>query len=115
MHYLLLIHGDEAAVQAMDADTTARVMADYRTYTEALQAAGVYVGSNRLRFASTASTVRVRDGKPAVVDGPFTETKEQLGGYFLVDVPNRDAAVAWAVRCPGAVHGAIEVRPVWTR
>jgi hypothetical protein len=115
MQYLLLIHNDEAAVQAMDAETTTRVMAAYTSYTEALQRAGAYLGSNRLRFAPTASTVRVRDGKTSVVDGPFTETKEQLGGYFLIDVPDREAALAWAARCPGAAHGAIEARAVWTR
>ena len=115
MQYLLLIHNDESAVQAMDADTTARVMSDYVDYTEALKQAGVYLGSNRLRFAPTAATVRVRGGKTTVVDGPFTETKEQLGGYFLVDVPDRQAAIGWAERCPGARHGSMEVRPVWTR
>lgn len=115
MQYLLLIHNDEAAVQALDPETTTRVMAAYAAYTEALKEAGVYLGSNRLRFAPTAQTVRVRDGKTSVVDGPFTETKEQLGGYFLVDVADRDAAVSWAARCPGAAHGSMEVRAVWTR
>ena len=115
MQYLLLIHGNESAVQAMNAETTERVMAAYAAYTEALKEGGVYLGSNRLRFAPTASTVRVRDGKTSVVDGPFTETKEQLGGYFLVDVPDRETAVKWAARCPGAAQGAIEVRAVWTR
>ena len=115
MQYLLMIHGDEAAVQSMDEQTTQRVMAAYAAYTEALKQAGVYLGSNRLRYARTAATVRVRDGKTTTVDGPFTETKEQLGGYFLIEVPDREAALAWAARCPGAAHGTMEVRPVWQR
>lgn len=115
MQFLLMIYGDEAAVQKMDDDTTRRTMAAYAAYIDALKESGAYLGSNRLRFTSTAATVRVRDGKTSAVDGPFTETKEQLGGYVLIDVPDREAAVAWAARCPGAAHGAMEVRPVWPR
>ena len=82
-------------------------------YGQALQDAKVVVASNRLRPTSAATTVRVADGKTQVLDGPYAETKEQLGGYFLIDVPDLDAALAWAARCPGASHGAVEVRPVW--
>ena len=74
---------------------------------------GAYVASNRLAPTSAASTVRVRDGEEVVTDGPFAETKEQLGGYYLIDVADLDAALAWAARCPGASHGVVEVRPVW--
>ena len=70
-------------------------------------------GSNRLRPASTATTVRIADGKSQVLDGPYADTKEQLGGYYLIDVADLDAALAWAARCPGASHGVVEVRPVW--
>jgi len=78
-----------------------------------LRDAKVLVGSNRLRPTSTASSVRIADGQTKVLDGPFAETKEQLGGYYLIDVPDQDAALSWAARCPGARHGTIEVRPIW--
>jgi hypothetical protein len=82
-------------------------------YTEAAKSAGVLVGSNRLRPTNTATTVRVADGKTQVLNGPYAETKEQLGGYYLIDVPDLDAALSWAARCPGAEYGSIEVRPIW--
>jgi hypothetical protein len=69
--------------------------------------------SNRLHPADSATTVKVRDGKTEVHNGPFIETREQLGGYYLIDVPDLDAALKWAARCPGASHGTVEVRPVW--
>jgi hypothetical protein len=71
-------------------------------------------GSNRLRPSSAATTVRVANGKPQVVDGPYVESKEQIGGYYLIDVADLDAAISWASRCPGAGHGTVEVRPVWS-
>ena len=88
-------------------------IAAYQAYTEALKQARVYVGSNRLRPTSDATTVKVADGKSQVLDGPFIDSKEQLAGYFLIEVPNLDAALSWAARCPGASHGTIEVRPIW--
>jgi hypothetical protein len=90
-------------------------MASYMAYTEALKKAGALVGSNRLQPTSNATTVRVTDGKSQVLDGPYADSKEQLGGYYLIDVADMDAALSWAARCPGASHGTIEVRPVWTR
>jgi hypothetical protein len=87
--------------------------AAYMAYTEALKKAGALKGSNRLQPVSTATTVRVANGKQQVLDGPYAESKEQLGGYYLIDAPDLDAAIAWAARCPGASHGTIEVRPVW--
>jgi hypothetical protein len=90
------------------------MQAAYMDYTEAMRKAGVLVGSNRLRPTSEATTVRAPGGRKSVLDGPFAETKEQLGGYYLIEVPDLDAALSWAVRCPGAQHGAIEVRPIWT-
>jgi hypothetical protein len=110
MEYMLLIYGSEAQMQAPNPER----MAAYVAYTEALKQAGVLRGGNRLQPISAATTVRARNGKPAVLDGPFAETKEQLGGYYLIDVADLDAALSWASRCPGAAHGAIEVRPLWT-
>jgi hypothetical protein len=114
MQYLLLIYGNEAGMQAASKADTEKVVAAYGAYTEAIKKAGVMAGSNRLRPTTSASTVRVADGKTKVLDGPYAETKEQLAGYYLIDVPDLDAALSWAARCPGASFGAIEVRPVWT-
>ena len=74
---------------------------------------GVWLASNRLRPTSEATTVRNRDGKKSVLNGPFAETKEQLAGFYLMEAPDLDGALAWAARCPGATHGSIEVRPTW--
>src|ERR1700760_1859724 len=87
--------------------------AAYMAYTEALKKAGAYVGSNRLQPVSSATTVKIANGKQQVLDGPYADAKEQLGGYYLVEAPDLDGAIAWAARCPGASHGTIEVRPVW--
>ena len=89
-------------------------LAAYRAYTEALTKAGALKGSNRLGPTSAATTVKLANGKPQVLDGPYADTKEQLGGYFLIDVADLDAALSWAARCPAAGHGVVEVRPVWT-
>ncbi len=88
--------------------------AAYNAFTEALKKSGALSGSNRLQPASTATTVRIANGKSQVLDGPYADTKEQLGGYYLIDVADLDAALAWAARCPGASHGIVEVRPVWS-
>jgi hypothetical protein len=113
MEYMLLIHADPAGMQAMRDAERSSALAAYGAYTEALQKSGVLRAGSRLRTADTATTVRIRDGKTAVQNGPFIETREQLGGYYLIDVPDLDAALSWAARCPGASHGAVEVRPVW--
>jgi hypothetical protein len=89
-------------------------MAAYYAYTEALRKAGALVGSNRLQNADTATTVRVANGKTQVLNGPFVDIKEQLGGYYLIEAADLDAAIAWAARCPGAAHGTVEVRPIFT-
>jgi hypothetical protein len=114
MQYLLLIYGNEAAIQSASKETTNQRIAAYMAYLEAMKKAGVYVGSNRLQPTRTATCVRTASGKTSVVDGPFAETKEQLGGYFLIETPDLDAALSWAARCPGAEIGTIEVRPIWT-
>jgi hypothetical protein len=113
MQYLLMIYSKEGAWDKMSPAEQQQGLAAYNAFTEALKKSGALTGSNRLRGASTATTVRVANGKPQVQDGPYADTKEQLGGYYLIDVADLDAALAWAGRCPGASHGIVEVRPVW--
>jgi len=113
MQYLILIYGDEKgfAQLAGDPEKQKALYAAYGTYTADLRAAGVLLGGAELKPTSTATTVRVRGGRPVTTDGPFAETKEQLGGFYLIDVENLDEAVHWAGRCPTALTGSIEVRP----
>jgi hypothetical protein len=113
MQYLLLIHSDESAMKSAPPEATGQMHAAYMAYTEALSTAGILLGGNRLRPTDTATTVRITGGKTQVLDGPYAETKEQLAGYYLIDVANLDAALSWAARCPGASYGSIEVRPIW--
>jgi hypothetical protein len=113
MQYLLLLHAEEAGFTRMTPEQQQQGMAAYMAYSEALIKAGVLKGSNRLQPVATATTVRVVDGKTQVLDGPYADSKEQLGGYYLIEAPDLDAALAWAARCPGASHGIVEVRPVW--
>src|SRR5690606_2326983 len=87
--------------------------AEFAAFHEALVKSGNYLGGERLRPTTAASTVRVRDQKAVVLSGPYAETQEQIGGYYLIDVPDLDAASEWAKRCPSARNGSIEVRPVW--
>lgn len=113
MKYMLLIYSNEAGMQSASKTDMDQMMAAYGGYVEALKKAGVEAGMDRLHPSSSATTVRAPDGKAKVLNGPYAETKEQLGGYFIIDVPDLDAALAWAARCPGANHGAVEVRPIW--
>lgn len=113
MKYMLLIYGNEAAMQAASKTDIEQTLAAYGAYTEALQKAGVMVDGNRLQGSTAATTVRVNGSKTNVLDGPYAETKEQLAGYYMIDVPDLDAALSWAARCPGASRGTIEVRPIW--
>ncbi len=113
MQYMLMIYSKEDIWSTMPQAEQERGMAAYGAYTEALKSAGALLGANRLKPTNAASTVRVADGKTQVLDGPYAETKEQLGGYFMIDVPDLDAALSWAARCPGASHGIVEVRPIW--
>jgi hypothetical protein len=113
MEYMLLIFADAAAFQSFSPAQQAEGLAAYGAYTEALQKAGVLRGSNRLRPVQSATTVRVANGKTEVLNGPYAETREELAGYYLIDVPDLDAALSWAARCPGASHGIMEVRPIW--
>lgn len=114
MQYLLALYMDESGWDKMTPEQQQQGVAAYGAYTEALKSAGVLVGSNRLRPSSTATTVRTANGKTQVLDGPFAESKEQLAGYYLINVQDLDAAMLWAGRCPAAQHGIVEVRAVWS-
>lgn len=114
MQYMLMIYGNEAAMQSASAEQSGQVLAAYGAYTEALKQAGALVAGDRLRPTSSATTVRLADGKTQVLNGPYAETKEQLGGYYVIEAPDLDAALAWAARCPAATYGTVEVRPIWT-
>jgi len=114
MQYLLMVYVNEASWPKMSKAEQEQGMAAYGAYTEALNKAGVLKGSNRLQPVSTATTVRLANGKPQVLDGPYVDSKEQVGGYYLIDVPDLDSAISWASRCPGASHGVVEVRPIWS-
>ena len=109
MKYMLLIYEDDAERMAHMDDR----MPHCSAYAQAMQKAGIYVAGERLRSASTTTSVRVANGKTQVVDGPYAEAKEQLGGFHIIDVPDLDTALAWAARCPSASRGVVEVRPVW--
>ncbi len=111
--YLLMIHSNEKAMQAAPRDQIGAMITAYGAYTNAMKEAGAYVGGERLHPSSTGTVVRVKNGKPSVLNGPYAEVKEQLGGYYLIEAPDLDGAIAWAARCPGAETGAIEVRPIW--
>jgi hypothetical protein len=112
MQYLLLIYGDEAASKnATQADMNA-MFAAYRDFTDSVLKSGHMKAGDALQPSTTATTVRVRDGKTLRTDGPFAETKEQLGGYYLVEAKDLDEATKLAARIPGARTGSIEVRPV---
>ena len=114
MQYMILIYGEEKAFAQManDPQAQAQMYAAYGRYGADMREAGVLRGGAELKPTLSATTVRVRNGKTLSTDGPFAETKEQLGGYYLIDVPDLDKAVHWAARCPAAQGGSIEVRPV---
>jgi hypothetical protein len=108
-----MIVSNEGRWTKMTQEERVQGVAAYSAYTEALKQAGVLAGSNRLQPTSAATTVRVANGKSQVLNGPYADAKEQLGGYYLIDVPDLDAALSWAARCPAASYGAVEVRPIW--
>ena len=112
MQYMLLIYRDESAIQRATAQDRSAMTGAFLAYTTALREAGAFVSGDRLGMANTATTVRVVEGNTRVLDGPYADTKEQLGGYYLIDVADLDAALGWAARCPGAQYGIMEVRPV---
>lgn len=112
MQYLLLIYENEKQWAAMPAAESEKIFGEYYTFTQGIAQSGHYKGGNPLQPTNTATTVRVRDGKRETTDGPFAETREQLGGYYLVDAKDLDEAISIAERIPGARTGSIEVRPV---
>lgn len=116
MQYLLLIYETEREFyDALGETEKQEIYRQYRELIQELEKSGKYIGGHQLQPIGTATTVRVRDGKSAVTDGPFAETKEQLGGYFLVEAKDRDEALAIAARIPSVHRGSIEVRPVVMR
>jgi hypothetical protein len=113
MNYLLLIYASEADERKMNESVMKTMMDEYMDFTKSIVQSGHFKGADRLQPVGTASTVRVRDGKVTTTDGPFAETREQLGGYYLVEAKNLDEAIAIAARIPSAKMGSVEVRPVW--
>ncbi len=111
MRYLLLIYTEEST-EPPTPEEADQVMADYWAYEKALADAGVKEAGEALQGTQTATTVRIKDDERVVTDGPYAETREVLGGFYLVDVPDLDAAIEWAARCPGAKYGTMEVRPI---
>jgi hypothetical protein len=114
MNYLLLIYTSEATEAEMQADPAAMeaIMAAYNDFTRETRERGVFVAGEALHPTATATTIRVRNGKATVTDGPFAETKEQLGGFYLLNCKDLDQALEFAAKIPGAQHGSIEVRPI---
>ena len=112
MKYLLMIYCDEAADARRSKEELEKEMGAYWAFTNEVKEAGAYQAGEALHPTSTATTVRVRDGKIVTTDGPFAETKEQLGGYYVVDCKNLDEAIQWAAKIPHASISSVEVRPV---
>ena len=113
MKYMLMIYASEAQENAMTSADTQALMQAYTAYTEALASSGALLAGERLRPAESATTVRLKGGRTEVLNGPYAETREQLGGYYLLEVEDMAAALRWAARCPGAAHGIVEVRPIF--
>lgn len=112
MKYLVLIYGDESVEAKLSEAEMGKLMQEYFAYGEALKKAKAYLGGEALKPVSTATTLRVRNGKTTHTDGPFAETKEQLGGFYLIEAPNLEMALELGAQCPGAKTGSIEVRPI---
>ncbi len=113
MQYLLMIHDTEAQWQTMPEAEAGEIIGRYVALGESLGKAGKMLGGERLQPSHTATSVRVRDGETQLVDGPFAETKEQLGGYYLIEADDLDDAIKIAAQIPAAETGCIEVRPIW--
>jgi hypothetical protein len=112
MQYLLMIYRNEAEAGKMDPTARQAMMADYGAFTQSIIQSGNFKAGDALQPATTATTVRVREGKTLTTDGPFAETREQLGGYYLIEAKDLDAALGIAARIPGAKLGSVEVRPI---
>ena len=112
MKYILLIYGDEREWESASEAEKQRIYEAHGAYTEAMEKAGVMRGGYELKPVTTATTLRFENGKATTLDGPFAETKEQLGGYYLIEVDNLEQALEWAAKMPGMTSGAVEVRPL---
>ncbi len=112
MNYMLLIYDQESFFDTLPEKQMGELMTAFGSFTEALKKSGAFVAGHRLSPISTATTVRKGTKDMQVADGPFAETKEQLGGFYMIEAPDLDAALKWAKQCPGAWYGAVEVRPV---
>jgi hypothetical protein len=112
VQYMLMLYFSELGWPSMTKAQQETGMAAYMAYKEALDKAGILRAANSLQPSSTATTVRLADGKPQVLDGPYSDSKEQVGGFYIIDVPDLDAAISWAARCPTATHGIVEIRPL---
>ena len=113
MRYMLLICSDEAQEANPTPQEVEALMAAYGAFHEELAGAGAFIDGARLQPTTTATTVRVREGETLTTDGPFAETKEQMGGFYLIEAKDLDEALAWAAKVPSAQHGSVEVRPLW--
>ncbi len=113
MQYMLMDYVQEQGFHELSKEEQERWLGAYRAYMEAMQKAGVLRTSGGLKPPSTGTTVRVTNGKTQVLDGPYADTKEQLGGFHIIEAPDLDAAISWAARSPTALHGVVEVRPMW--
>jgi hypothetical protein len=112
MRYMILIYGNEAGYASLSPEEQQAQFAAHIAYARELRERGVMLAGDPLLPASAATTVRVRDGKVVTTHGPFAETAEQLGGYYVIDCANLDEALEWAAKNPSALHGSVEVRPV---
>jgi hypothetical protein len=113
MQYLLMIYQNEAEYAKNPEALNGKMLAEYGAFTQSIIQSGNFKAGDRLQDTHTATTVRVRDGKTLTTDGPFAETREQLGGYYMIEAKDLDTAIAIAARIPGARTGSIEVRPIW--
>ncbi len=113
MQYLLMIYQNEAEYEKIDPVKMTEMNPEYHAFTQSIIQSGNFKAGDRLQPTTTATTVRIRDGKTLVIDGPFAETREQLGGYYLIEAQDIDTAIGIAARIPTARTGSIEVRPIW--
>ncbi len=112
MQYMMLVYWDETRQAGATKEQKAETFAAYSAYTEAMKKAGVFLAGSGLQDSSTATVLRAPDGKAKVLNGPYVESKEQLGGYYLIEAADLDSALAWAARCPGAQRDVVEIRPL---
>lgn len=112
MKYMLLIYLEESGWESLTEDQRQEIYSEYRQFSEDIVASGQFISGSELHPISSATSVRVRDGKPLVTDGPFAETREQLGGYYLVEAKDLDEAIGLAARIPSAKVGTVEIRPL---